>query len=66
MEFISVWEPLWRDLRVAYTKIILDRLHDLEIDDSKKEAIKPLPSFAFHGVSHLSLRFTPGNLRKLG
>jgi hypothetical protein len=47
-------------------KIILDRLQDLEIDDSKKEAIKPLPSFTFHGASHLPLRFTPGNLQKLG
>jgi cytochrome P450 len=46
-------------------KIILDRLQNLEIDDSKKEAIKPLPSFFFHGVSHLPLRFTPGNLQKL-
>jgi cytochrome P450 len=45
-------------------KIILDRLQDLELDESKKEAIKPLPSFAIHGVSHLPLRFTPGNLVK--
>jgi hypothetical protein len=45
-------------------KIIPDRLRDLELDDSNKEAIKPLSSFAFHEVSHLPLRSTPGNLVK--
>ena len=57
--------PLARLEGSIILKIILDRLQDLEIDDSKKEAIKPLPSFVFHGVSHLPLRFRPGNLQKL-
>jgi hypothetical protein len=30
---------------------------DLECDENKKKAIKPLPSFVVHGVSHLSVRF---------
>jgi cytochrome P450 len=57
--------PLARVEGSIVLKIILDRLHDLEIDDSKKEVIKPVPSFMIHGVSHLPLRFTPGNLQKL-
>jgi cytochrome P450 len=57
--------PLARLEGSIVLKIILDRLHDLELDDSKKEAIKPLPSFFFHGVSHLPLRFRPGNSQTL-
>jgi cytochrome P450 len=56
--------PLARLEGSIVLKIILDRLQNLEIDDSKKEAIKPLASIVFHGVSHLPLRFTPGNLQK--
>jgi cytochrome P450 len=54
--------PLARlEARVAL-KIILERLQDLELDESKKEDIKPLESVIFHGVSQLPLRFTPSNL----
>ena len=56
--------PLARLEGSIVLKIILDRLDDLELDDSKKEAIKPLPNFVVHGVSHLPVRFTPGNLVK--
>jgi cytochrome P450 len=56
--------PLARLEASIVLKVILDRLQHLELDDSKKEAIKPLPSFFFHGVSHLPLLFTPGNLVK--
>src|SRR6187200_3108252 len=53
--------PLARlEARVAL-KIILERLHDLELDDSKD--IKPLQSLIFHGVSQLPLRFTPNTAR---
>ncbi len=45
-------------------KIILERLQDLELDDSKKEAIKPLEGLNLHGVSHLPLRFTAGKVVK--
>jgi cytochrome P450 len=51
------------EARVAL-KIILERLQNLELDDSNIEAIKPLPTLLFHGVSQLPLRFTPGNLIK--
>jgi cytochrome P450 len=54
--------PLARLEAKVALKIILERLQDLELDDSKKEEIKPIDSFIFHGVSHLPLRFTPGNL----
>jgi cytochrome P450 len=37
--------PLARVQGSTVLKIILDRLVDLELDESKKEAIKPLPSF---------------------
>jgi cytochrome P450 len=54
--------PLARlEARVAL-KIILERLQNLELDES--EAIKPLDSLIFHGVSQLPLRFTPANLSK--
>ena len=54
--------PLARlEARVAL-KIILERLQNLELDDSNIEAIKPLHSLFFHGVSQLPLRFTHGNL----
>ena len=54
--------PLARlEARVAL-KIILERLQNLELDESK--AIKPLDSLIFHGVSQLPLRFTPANLIK--
>ncbi|MBV9668028.1 MAG: cytochrome P450 [Nitrososphaeraceae archaeon] len=54
--------PLARlEARVAL-KIILERLQNLELDDSNIEPIKPLHSLFFHGVSQLSLRFTHGNL----
>lgn len=56
--------PLARSEAGTVLKIILDRLQELEIDGSKKDTIKPLPSFVIHGVSHLPLRFTPGNLVK--
>jgi cytochrome P450 len=56
--------PLARPEGSTVLKIMLDRLLDLELDESKKETIKPLPSFVVHGVSHLPLRFTPGNLVK--
>jgi cytochrome P450 len=56
--------PLARLEGSIVLKIILDRLQDLELDDSKKEAIKPLPNFVVHGISHLPVRFTPGNLVK--
>ena len=56
--------PLARLEGSTVLKIMLDRLLDLELDESKKEAIKPLPSFVVHGVSQLPLRFTPGNLVK--
>jgi cytochrome P450 len=46
-------------------KIILERLRDLELDSSKIEAIKPLASLFFHGVSQLPLRFKTGNVIKL-
>jgi cytochrome P450 len=53
--------PLARlEARVAL-KIILERLQDLELDESK--AIKPLDSLIFHGVSQLPLRFTPSTAR---
>ena len=56
--------PLARlEARVAL-KIILERLQNLELDDSNIEAIKPLHSLFFHGVSQLPLRFTHGNLVK--
>jgi cytochrome P450 len=56
--------PLARlEARVAL-KIILERLQNLELDESSIEAIKPLDSLIFHGVSQLPLRFTPGNLIK--
>jgi cytochrome P450 len=56
--------PLARLEGSIVLKIILDRLQGLELDDSKKEAIKPLPNFVVHGVSHLPVRFTPSNLVK--
>ena len=56
--------PLARLEVSTVLKIMLDRLLDLELDESKKETIKPLPSFVVHGISHLPLRFTPGNLVK--
>jgi cytochrome P450 len=53
--------PLARlEARVAL-KIILERLQDLELDESK--AIKPLDSLIFQGVSQLPLRFTPSTAR---
>jgi len=49
--------PLARlEARVAL-KIILERLQNLELDESKD--IKPLQSLIFHGVSQLPLRFMP-------
>jgi cytochrome P450 len=57
--------PLARLEGSIVLKIILDRLQDLEVDDSKKDIINPLPSFVIHGVSHLPLLFTPGNSVKL-
>jgi cytochrome P450 len=45
-------------------KLILERLQDLELDESKKEVIKPLEGLNLHGVSHIPLRFTAGNLVK--
>jgi cytochrome P450 len=54
--------PLARLEAKVALKIILERLQDLEINESKKEDIKPLDSITFHGVSQLPLRFTPGNL----
>jgi cytochrome P450 len=54
--------PLARLEAKVALKIILERLQDLELDDSKKEDIKPLNSLLLHGVSQLPLRFTPGNL----
>jgi cytochrome P450 len=57
--------PLARLEGSIVLKIILERVQDLKIDDSKKHTIKPLPSFGFHGVSHLPLRFTPSNLVKI-
>lgn len=53
--------PLARLEAKVALKIILERLQDLELDDSKKEDIKPLDSITNHGVSQLPLRFTPGN-----
>ena len=47
-------------------KIILERLRDLELDSSKTETIKALPSLFFHGVSQLPLRFKTGNVIKVG
>jgi cytochrome P450 len=56
--------PLARlEARIAL-KIILERLQNLELDVSNIEAIKPLHSLFFHGVSQLPLRFTHGNLVK--
>src|SRR6187200_949253 len=53
--------PLARlEARVAL-KIILERLQNLELDESKD--IKPLQSLIFHGVSQLPLRFTPNTAR---
>ena len=53
--------PLARlEARVAL-KIILERLQNLELDESK--AIKPLHSLIFYGVSQLPLRFTPSTAR---
>jgi cytochrome P450 len=58
--------PLARlECRVAL-KIILERLRDLELDSSKTETIKALPSLFFHGVSQLPLRFKTGNVIKVG
>jgi cytochrome P450 len=54
--------PLARLEAKVALKIILERLQGLEIDDSRKEDIKPLNSLLLHGVSQLPLRFTPGNL----
>jgi cytochrome P450 len=62
--YFCLGAPLARLEGSTILKIILDRLQDLELDDSKKEAIKPLPNFVVHGVSHLPVRFTPGNLVK--
>jgi cytochrome P450 len=54
--------PLARlEARIAL-KIILEKLQDLELDESKP--IKPLDSLIFHGVSQLPLRFTPSNVVK--
>src|SRR5215208_4275350 len=54
--------PLARlECRVAL-KIILERLRELELDSSKTETIKALPSLFFHGVSQLPLRFKTGNV----
>ena len=49
------------EARVAL-KIILERLQNLELDETK--SIKPLDSLIGHGVSQLPLRFTSGNLIK--
>jgi cytochrome P450 len=58
--------PLARlECRVAL-KIILERVRDLELDSSKTETIKALPSLFFHGVSQLPLRFKTGNVIKVG
>jgi len=54
--------PLARLEAKVALKTILDRLRNLEIDERKKADIKPIPSFIFHGVSHLPLRFTAGKL----
>jgi cytochrome P450 len=54
--------PLARLEGKVALKIITERLNNLEIDESRKESITPLDSIVIHGVSHLPLRFTPGNL----
>ncbi|HET7285243.1 MAG TPA: cytochrome P450 [Nitrososphaeraceae archaeon] len=56
--------PLARLEAGVALKIILERLQNLELDDSNIEHIKPLHSLFFHGVSQLPLRFTHGNLVK--
>jgi cytochrome P450 len=54
--------PLARLEARVVLKIILERLQNLELDETK--SIKPLDSLIFHGVSQLHLRFTPGDLIK--
>jgi cytochrome P450 len=58
--------PLARLECCVALKIILERLRDLELDSSKTETIKALPSLFFHGVSQLPLRFKTGNVIKVG
>ena len=54
--------PLARLEARVVLKIILERLQNLELDETK--SIEPLDSLIFHGVSQLPLRFTPGDLIK--
>jgi cytochrome P450 len=53
--------PLARLESRVMLKILLNRLHNLELDQDRIESIKPIPSLILHGVSHLPLRFKPGN-----
>jgi cytochrome P450 len=57
--------PLARLEGCVALRIILQRLRDLELDSSKTEEIKPLPSLFLHGVSQLPLRFKAGNVVKV-